>query len=973
MPERIQSLNGTWQIARDPENKGKTLEWYKKAVSPEKEYAKVPGIMQEVYPYYDGPVWYYLGFYDKTENINGCRKLLRFAGVDYMCEVWLNGCLLGSHENSEEPFEYDVTGCIQHAESNFIALRIVVPYEVPVDGLTIETIACRNKMNLGYTPGSSINAGGIICPVSLVSEEPVRFTDIYVKPYWLTGSIEIEAALKNDTGSEINCSLFYNISEVRGGSTVKAGQAAVFAPKGESSVRCIIKLDEFRLWSCDDPFLYSVLFTLTQDGKSMSEGSAKTIRFGFRNFSVKNGFFMLNGKRIFLRSSHTGNNMPVGIVMSRDTDMVMKDIHYAKALGINTLRFIAGMPLAEQLDTCDEMGMMVYEESYAGWLLGESPYMKKRFADSISNMVKRDRNHPCVVIWGLLNETSDGELINTAINYLPEFRKMEPTRLILLNSGRFDRRPEIGSVSNPFSDEWQYEWGFENSEGMEKVPEMGDLSDVGPYPRGLGDVHMYPRIPHSERAVSFMRTVGFGSKPVFVSEYGIGSQNNVIREYLKFRENHLRIDLEDSAFYGKMAGSLRKDWNYYGFDGVYIFPEDFLNDSMRINAAQRRMCFDIIRSNPMICGYNLTGLLDHALTGEGLWTYWREFKPGMADALKESFAPLKWALFTEKRCVYAGKPFMLEAVICNEDVLEPGEYPALFRIKGDKGIVWEKSCSIKLPEKGYGDMPPLAVSVINEYAEINEPGEYEFGAALTEDGAPSGGRLKFTVMDPDEGFEGNYEVSELGCSGESLKVLASCGTKIMDFRTGGLPENRLLLIGKTGENEKTPELWRRIYKFASDGGNVVFLDPDMIGRNNADPDIWKKGPETTEYLPFIQKGECSGYWNWLYHLDNIHKNHPVFDGIHKEGIVEYEYFDSIYPVKIYEGIEKPSKTVCAAIGVGQTRKEGYVSGLTFGEYNYGKGRIILNTFRIIESVGHNPIADRMLFNIVKHYSRDSKE
>ena len=72
------------------------------------------------------------------------------------------------------------------------------------------------------------------------------------------------------------------------------------------------------------------------------------------------------------------------------------------------IRFIAGVAQRYQLDLCDEIGLLVYEESFAGWCLGDSPQMAERFDDSTLGMVRRDRNHPSIVIWGLLNETGDG-------------------------------------------------------------------------------------------------------------------------------------------------------------------------------------------------------------------------------------------------------------------------------------------------------------------------------------------------------------------------------------------------------------------------------------------------------------------------------------------------------------------------------------------------------------------------------------
>ena len=83
------------------------------------------------------------------------------------------------------------------------------------------------------------------------------------------------------------------------------------------------------------------------------------------------------------------------------------------------------------------------------------------------------------------------------------------------------------------------------------------------------------------------------------------------------------------------------------------FAEDMLRDR------QPLLSFDLIRSNPKICGYNPTGMPGHALTGEGLWTFWREWKPGIADALADGWAPLRWccsAHFTIVRVTKSASP-----------------------------------------------------------------------------------------------------------------------------------------------------------------------------------------------------------------------------------------------------------------------------------------------------------------------------
>ena len=297
---------------------------------------------------------------------------------------------------------------------------------------------------------------------------------------------------------------------------------------------------------------------------------------------------------------------------------------------------------------------------------------------------------PALTIWGLLNETFDGPVFQHAVSTLPLVRSLDETRLVLLSSGRWDNHPEIGSVSNPGSFEWEHVWGREAPGAVAGSKPRKDWMlerlgvNIGGYVDGAGDAHVYPfyGLPQTQTVSHFIRTIGQGTKPVFLSEYGIGSLFNAIRETRLYEQVRANPELEDFALIRSMAERLTSDWSRFGMDGVYPFPEDMLLDSQRLMARQRRLGFDVIRSNPNICGYNLTGMLDHALTGEGPWTFWREWKPTIMETLQDGWAPLRWCLFAEPMHVYAGRPIRLEAVLANEDVLRHGEYPVQFSCHG---------------------------------------------------------------------------------------------------------------------------------------------------------------------------------------------------------------------------------------------------------------------------------------------------
>src|SRR5439155_12118850 len=141
------------------------------------------------------------------------------------------------------------------------------------------------------------------------------------------------------------------------------------------------------------------------------------------------------------------NHVPHGVIVPEKPDFLRRDLIYAKASGFNMVRFIAGVGMPEQFDLCDELGLMVYEESIAAWKLGDSPKLAERFDRNNDDMIRRDRNHACITIWGLLNETDDSPTFRHAVAYLPKLRALDPSRLVLLNSGRFDAEPLVGSIS----------------------------------------------------------------------------------------------------------------------------------------------------------------------------------------------------------------------------------------------------------------------------------------------------------------------------------------------------------------------------------------------------------------------------------------------------------------------------------------------------------------------------------------------
>jgi hypothetical protein len=436
----VVSLDGQWLLAPDPQNAGRDGKWWT-APRSEAKPTRVPWIIQDAFPGYHGVAWYWKEFQAPADPQPGERTLLRFWQVDYKADVWLNDSAIGSHEGGESPFVLDVTGVIKPGQKNRLAVRVLNPTHEPVDGIVLNETPHRNKA-LPYTSGNAWDQGGIWDSVELLVVPVVRVEDLFVCPDWKSGEIRVQLNVRNAGVNAVKGQLQLVVAPAATGETLVITNFSRELQAGDTLVETTLGVEHPRLWNLDDPFLYRVTARVASGQASPDDAQQgvheQSVRCGFRDFRFENGAFRLNGKRIYLRCSHTGNCCPIGLEMPHDPDYLRRDLINQKMMRFKAIRFIAGAPKRYQLDLADELGLMVYPEAYAGWCLGDSPRMTERYNESVLGMIRRDRNHPCITMWGLLNETPDGPVFRHAVSLLPEVRKLDESRVVMLNSGRFD-------------------------------------------------------------------------------------------------------------------------------------------------------------------------------------------------------------------------------------------------------------------------------------------------------------------------------------------------------------------------------------------------------------------------------------------------------------------------------------------------------------------------------------------------------
>ncbi|MCL5098325.1 MAG: glycoside hydrolase family 2, partial [Candidatus Omnitrophica bacterium] len=932
---KLISLDGTWQLAVDPKNVGREEKWWE-SCRPEAKETKVPWVIQDAFPEYHGVAWYWKGFTaPMNPNLEG-RYLLRFWAVDYLADVWVNGVHAGSHEGAETPFVIDVSSAIKPGETNLIAVRVLNVSNDRIDGMVLAEVPHRHK-GIPYRPGAAADHGGITDSVELLVAPVLRFTDLVVRPDIKTGRVSLEVSLHNASPTSIKGHLTFSIAPATTGESLAVIASSQPFEPGDTVVKQTLAIDQPRLWQLNDPFLYRVTARVVwEDGRD-----EQSTRCGFRDFRFADGYFRLNGKRIFLRSSHSCNHFPVGLQVPGNPDFARRDLIYAKMAGFNCIRFIAGMPTRDQLDLCDELGLMVYEENYASWCLGDSPKMAERYDRSFTEMIRRDRNHPSIVIWGMLNETGDGPVFRHAVACVPMVRALDPARMLILNSGRTDRQINIGSICNPGSMQWECLLGAQgpHTEPARPTPLCG-------YLEGVGDAHCYPRVPQTQDTIRFLRTLGQGTQHAFLSEYGVGSAVNWLRIYRQF-EQMGKTEVEDARFYKRIRDLFLADWERFNLADTFASPDDYLQRCIAKMASQRLEGLNALRSNPNLAGYSMTGTMDQGMTGEGLWTLFRELKPGTMDALFEGWAPLRMCLFANPEHIYRKTPLELEAVLANEDALKPGNYPVRIQIVGPDGLrILDRVITLSVPDPESKPEPPFALPVFSERITVDGPtGKYRFLATLEKGGAPTGGGLTFYVTDPADMPDVPAEVVLWGNDINLASWLKEHNINCRQFSPTPQSAREVILAGPT-PNSGDASAWCELARHIARGSSVIFLCPEVFARGN----------QAGYWLPLEHKGAPTVSGSDLYIRDEWAKHHPIFQGLPSGGLMDYTYYRELIPDPLWTGQDPPEEVVAGGIRAA-IHPSGYASGSMISVYRLAAGRFILNTMAIRQNLGVHPAAE----------------
>lgn len=883
------SLDGNWIFVPDPAGALKVDELASANGIP----IRVPSSWQAAFV--DRRDYAGVGWYWRTVTLEAPAPdqliFLRFGAVDYRAEVYLNGRKAGTHDGGYLPFEFDITSLVE-AGDNRIAVRVVDASAVrkEVEGIRYAEIP-HGKQNW-YVETSGL----------------WQSVELDVRPHSYLGATHVSADAQGNF--KIRVPVVHPPSSGESEPHLTLG-AEMLDPAGklvwqgrhelnhnEGFYEFSGRLSGAELWSPSHPALYSLRVKL-------SSGDERTTRFGFRTFQTRDGKFYLNGRPIYLRGALDQAFYPQTVYTPPSLDELRQQMRKAKSLGLNLLRCHIKVPDPRYLEAADEEGVLVWYE-IPNWdkLTADS---ESRALDTLRGMVKRDWNHPSIVIVSLVNESWGVDLHSAGDRQWLKYAYQQAKKIM---------------------PGWLVD---DNSACCENFHLVTDIADF----------HQYSAIP--DHAGDFDRLAGdFATRPRWLfSPYGDaepkGDEPLVMSEFGNWGLPHLQKPDPwwFTVGYGErkmtVPDGVEKRFADYGYGS--LFPDfDALADATE-QAQYRALHYEIetLRLHPEIQGYVITEFTDINWESNGLLDFWRRPK-----TYGDKFGQLQ-----------QDDLVVVRADQRNYTVGDRARAQVYFSHYGDTPlagarVIWGLEGT---DERGTFDLPAVGP------ASSAKVGDIQFSAPSVS--KPTRERLKVRVASPDKTLS---EDSLYFYFYPSHKLTLPPPVSFHD------PQGRLRrLVNEMRERgyqapsgrESFPVLissaWdEETRRTLADGGIVILMASDAM---TLAPNL--------EIVP-RSKDDLGG--NWISSFLWVRKDHAPFRSIGFETLPGFET-QSVTPNAVLQGVPAENfDDVLSGIFYGWLRS----NVATLAQANCGKGKLLISTFALGTTYGTDPFATRFLDELMDY-------
>ncbi|MHA1339788.1 MAG: glycoside hydrolase family 2 TIM barrel-domain containing protein [Promethearchaeota archaeon] len=380
--------------------------------------------------------WYRKHIFIPKEYENK-KIIILFDGIYRDSDVWINGAHLGHRMYGYISFYYDLTPHIKFGQENILAVRV------------------DNKgVSSRWYSGS-----GIYRKVRLIIKDEINIAQwgIFAKTTEISNSnsakINLRISINNQAedfkDGKLNKNILFASSffpipfgktyreienlDLNSMEAVSKAETKFPLKYGENTIEQNLNIKDPMLWSPDAPNLYIIKTELILDNKVIDEEYTK---FGIRTFKFDpNEGFFLNGKNYkFKGVCLHHDNGPLGSKIY--VRAVERKLEIMKEMGCNTIRTSHNPPSEELLDLCDLMGFLVMDEAFDEWTIPKTPYgytrvFEQDYEKDVTDFVRRDRNHPSVIIWSCGNEVPEQKYkdkLDVLKKLLDVFHREDPTR-----------------------------------------------------------------------------------------------------------------------------------------------------------------------------------------------------------------------------------------------------------------------------------------------------------------------------------------------------------------------------------------------------------------------------------------------------------------------------------------------------------------------------------------------------------------
>ena len=498
-------------------------------------------------------VWYRRSF-SLPEPMHDRQILLHFGAVDYTCRLWVNDQFIREHTGGQCGFSADITDALNASGENVIVL------EARDDPADLEMPRGKQYWKPESESIFYTRTTGIWQSVWLEAVSPMHLCSCRITPLFDERSVRFSYALSAAPQHvTLTAEITFRGKTAGAVSVTPTSARGAFDWQIDQSALSAWNYQEDLVWTPEQPNLFDVTFRILEHG---CEVDAVQSYFGMRKVSIQNGQFLLNSRPYYQKLVLDQGYWPESLLTAPSDEAFIRDIELTKAMGFNGVRKHQKVEDPRYLYHADRMGLLVWGEIGAAYLYSEQ-YADRIYREWL-DVLWRDYNHPCIVVWTPLNESWGVQEIETdprqqahSEAMVAITKSMDTTRLVVDNDG----------------------WEHTNGDLLT----IHDYSPSGEMLRAhLGSMDTILALRPAQRAL-FVGRHAYAGQPILLSEFG----------GVKF-----------------VPGTeAQHSWGYCEADSCAAF------------AGKLRELFDAVRACPLVDGYCYTQLTDVETEQNGLLTY----------------------------------------------------------------------------------------------------------------------------------------------------------------------------------------------------------------------------------------------------------------------------------------------------------------------------------------------------------------